>query len=163
MFGREVACRRLVAFVAEERLRYGYAGSEHCGTGVPPRLRALMGRVNGVLGTAFDSILFTLYRDGDDRMGWHRDREPELGPDPELAVLSLGATRTLAFRYRPDRRGASGGSAIGEDAGRPRYRLGSGSLLFMGSGTQPAWQHQVPPQRRAGERVSLSFRRLSKS
>lgn len=153
MFGREYRCKRLVVFVAEAGLRYRYSGSEHQGSGIPGPLALLLVRVNGLLGTTFDSILLTRYRDGEDRLGWHADREPELGVEPELAVLSLGAPRTLAFR--PARAASTPRRAL-------RYRLESGSLLHMGPGTQSTWQHCVPAERCQGERISLSFRRLGR-
>lgn len=151
MFGREYACKRLVTFAAEAGLRYRYSGSEHRGCGFPRPLAVLAARVNVMLGTAFDSILLTRYRDGDDQLGWHADREPDLGTEPELAVVSLGVSRTLAFRK--SRASSTPRRAI-------RYRLESGSLLHMGPGTQSNWQHCLPAERCQGERISLSFRRL---
>ncbi len=148
MFGREHACPRLVAFLAEPGLSYRYSGFEHRGSGLGTRLSALLAAVNARLSTRFNSVLVTCYRDGADRLGWHADRERELGPDPELAVLSLGAPRTLAFRTRVTPRQYT------------RYPLTAGSLLFMGPGTQAHWQHSVPPQQHATERVSLGFREL---
>lgn len=149
MFGREYACRRLVAFAAEPGLRYRYSGSEHVGAGLPRPLKVLLARVNQRLGSTFDSVLLTRYRDGNDRLGWHADREPVLGPEPELAVISLGAARTLAFRTRAQPRHAV------------NFRLETGSLLHMGRGTQSHWQHRVPAERCRGERISLGFRRLA--
>lgn len=148
MFGREYLCKRLVAFSAQTGLRYRYSGTEHVGCGLPRPLEVLVARVNRVLGTAFDSVLLTRYRDGDDRLGWHADRESDLGPDPELAVVSLGVPRMLAFR------------TLAKPRQVVRYRLAAGSLLHMGPGTQSNWQHGVPVQRCQGERISLSCRRL---
>ena len=48
----------------------------------------------------FNSVLANLYRDGADRLGFHRDSEPELGPEPLIASVSLGATRRFRFRAR---------------------------------------------------------------
>ena len=33
-------------------------------------------------------------------MGWHSDDEPELGPQPVIASLSLGATRRFVLEAR---------------------------------------------------------------
>jgi len=35
-----------------------------------------------------------------DGMGWHADDEPELGPNPVIASVSLGATRRFCLRHR---------------------------------------------------------------
>ena len=47
----------------------------------------------------YDSVLLNLYRDGNDGMGWHADDEPELGRDPAIASVSLGAVR-FKLRHR---------------------------------------------------------------
>jgi alkylated DNA repair dioxygenase AlkB len=49
-------------------------------------------------------ILLNRYRSGDDTMGLHADDEPELGADPLVAIVSLGATRRLAVKPRRKRR-----------------------------------------------------------
>jgi alkylated DNA repair dioxygenase AlkB len=45
-------------------------------------------------------VLANLYRDGNDTMGWHSDDEPELGAQPIIASLSLGATRKFVLKSR---------------------------------------------------------------
>ena len=91
------------------------------------------------------------YRDGRDSMGWHADDEPELGPSPVIASLSLGATRR--FRLRP----------IGPKAEALAQPLGldlpNGSLLLMRGPTQHCWQHALPKTGRlTGPRLNLTFR-----
>ena len=45
-------------------------------------------------------MLANLYRDGNDSMGFHADDEPELGNNPVIASLSLGAERPLVFQNK---------------------------------------------------------------
>jgi alkylated DNA repair dioxygenase AlkB len=79
-------------------------------------------------------------------MGWHADDERELGPDPIIASISLGATRRFLLRPR------GGGRSLEL---RPRH----GSLLLMGGDLQHHWQHQVPKTSRpVDERINLTFR-----
>jgi alkylated DNA repair dioxygenase AlkB len=83
-------------------------------------------------------------------MGMHSDDEPELGPDPVIASLSLGATRTFQLRHR---RGAARG---GLD-----LALGDGCLLVMRGTTQRLYRHGVPKQPKVQEaRINLTFRRI---
>ena len=94
------------------------------------------------------------YRDGNDSMGWHSDDEPELGPNPCIASLSLGAER--AFLLRPRKPDAAGK--------RPSARLvlAHGSLLVMRGASQARYQHCLPKTRRpVGPRINLTFRRVA--
>jgi alkylated DNA repair dioxygenase AlkB len=84
-------------------------------------------------------------------MGWHADAEPELGADPPVATLSLGATRR--FLLKP--RGTS------KRTGRFALTLVAGSLLLMGGATQRHYVHCLPRQAGLLEgRISLTFRRI---
>jgi alkylated DNA repair dioxygenase AlkB len=98
---------------------------------------------------AFNSVLINLYRDGNDSMGWHADDEKELGTDPAIASVSLGATRDLLLRYR--QRNAS--------IPNQRIALSDGSLLLMAGTTQHFWQHSLPKRKKSvTPRINLTFR-----
>lgn len=93
-------------------------------------------------------MLANLYRDGRDGVGWHADNERELGPDPVVASISLGAPRRFRFRSKDRTRQLD-------------MMLEHGSLLLMAEGTQTAWEHCLPRSTRAvGTRVNLTFRRV---
>ena len=99
------------------------------------------------LGEPFRTAGMCLYRDGRDSVAWHGDR---IGrgdyQDTLIAILSLGAPRTLALRPR------GGGSAL-------RFTLGSGDLLVMGGSCQRTWEHAVPKTAKpVGPRISIQFR-----
>ena len=99
---------------------------------------------------AFNSVLLNYYRDGSDSMGMHADDEPELGPEPVIASLSLGEPRRLRFRHR-SRRDIESFSLL----------LPPASLLIMAGTTQRNWKHGINKTKRAcGPRVNLTFRRI---
>ena len=101
-------------------------------------------------GIDFNSVLANRYRDGRDSMGWHADDEAELGVEPVIASISLGATRQMRFRSRTA--GARGSVALA---------LEHGSLLWMAGGTQQHYQHAISKTRATvGERINLTFREL---
>jgi alkylated DNA repair dioxygenase AlkB len=84
-------------------------------------------------------------------MGYHADDEPELGPEPCIASVSLGATRRFVLRPRA-KKGTRAPVEI---------PLTHGSLLVMRGGTQRHWVHGVPREPRVTEaRVNLTFRSL---
>lgn len=115
-----------------------------------PVILELKTRVEAVCDASFNSVLLNLYRDGADSMGWHSDDEPELGERPEIASLSLGATRRFRLRHR--RR---------KDLEPVAIDLENGSLLIMKGETQRFWKHHVPKTKRVAEsRVNLTFRNI---
>ena len=146
MFGREVPSPRLSCWIGDPGATYTYSRTRFEPRPWTPALGALRDRLAREVGVRFNSVLANRYRDGTDAMGWHSDDEPELGPEPVIASVSLGAPRTFAFRARADGR-------------RVDQVLAHGSLLVMSGRTQHAWRHAIPRTRRVmGERVNLTFR-----
>lgn len=150
LFGREIPQPRLTAWHGDPGARYRYSGLALDPLPWTARLAELRELAEHLADARFDSCLLNLYRDGRDAIGWHADDEPELGPHPVVAALSLGAERVLAFRPR-DR----------ADPARVRVPLPSGSLLVMRGDTQSRWLHGIARTARpCGPRVSLTFRRV---
>lgn len=149
MFGRRVPVPRLVAWHGDPAASYTYSGTPHLPRPWTPELALIRDRVGALTGVEFNAVLLNLYRDGRDGMGWHADDEPELGRDPVIASVSLGATRRFCLRHRRRRNL------------RVDIRLAHGSLLLMGGSTQHHWLHALPKTTApAGERINLTFRRV---
>jgi alkylated DNA repair dioxygenase AlkB len=148
LFGRPVLQPRLIAWAGD--LGYRYSGQTLPPRAFTPALAPLLARVRARVSVPFNHVLLNRYRDGADSMGLHADDEPELGPDPVVAILSLGEERRLIVRPRRKSRDT------------PRaFTLGHGSLLVMGGTCQRHYVHGVPREPRVtGERISLTFRRL---
>jgi alkylated DNA repair dioxygenase AlkB len=151
VFGRVHPVPRLTCWIGDLGCVYRYSGLLQTPQPWTPPLLDLRERLESGLGVRFNSLLLNRYRSGADRMGWHADDEPELVADHPIASLSLGASRSLRFRPRPQRAGA--GSP-------PRsVPLNDGDLLVMEAPTQRHWQHALPERRRLGaERINLTFR-----
>ncbi len=146
LFGRTVDSPRRSAWIGDPEATYRYSGTRFEPNPWPPALPALRDRIAAATGARFNSVLANLYRDGADHVGWHSDDEPELGPEPVIASLSLGATRRFRLRHR--RRD----EALAID-------LAPGSLLVMRGTTQRLYRHALPRTARAvGERLNLTFR-----
>lgn len=148
MFGRELPSPRLSAWIGDADAVYTYSRVRHQPAPWTPALAQLRERLQAELGAPFNSVLANRYRDGRDSMGWHADDEPELGREPLIASISLGAVRRMRFRAR-DR------SAVAA------LDLAGGSLLLMGGHTQALYQHAVDKTRGdTGERINLTFRMI---
>jgi len=148
LFGRPVLQPRLIAWAGD--LGYRYSGQTLEPRAFTPAARRLLERVQLRAGVPFNHVLANRYRSGEDSMGLHADDEAELGPDPVVAIVSLGATRRLVVRPRRK-----------QDRERHDLPLGHGALLVMGGTCQRHYVHGVPRQAGIpGERISLTFRRL---
>lgn len=146
LFGREVSVPRLVSWHGDPEASYVYSGVRHEPKPWTPALRKLEPRVEAAAEAAFNSVLANLYRSGADGMSWHADDERELGPEPVIASVSLGAPRVFRLKRRD-------GSA------KLDLPLPHGSLLIMKGATQELWLHSVPKTARpVGERINLTFR-----
>ena len=146
IFGRSVPQPRLIGWCGTTS--YRYSGLTLSPRPVPPCLTPILARVSEHSGTSFNHLLLNLYRDGRDSMGMHADDEAELGRDPVVATLTLGATRKFLLRAR-------------QGSHRVEYALGDGSLLIMGGRCQAEYVHGIPKtQRPVGARLSVTFRRV---
>lgn len=147
LFGRWHDSPRRSCWIGDPDAAYTYSGTRFAPRPWSPILLALRARVQQAAGTRFNSVLANLYRDGRDGMGWHSDDEPELGPQPVIASLSLGAERRFLLKRREPGARASG------------LPLAHGSLLIMAGDTQRHYRHALPRSARViGARINLTFR-----
>lgn len=148
LFGRQVMQPRLVASCADRGVHYGYSGLQLKSEPWSPELAAIKQRIeNQIAPCVFNFVLLNYYRHQQDSMGWHRDNEKELGSEPVIASLSLGAARDFHLRRYKDKTDLK------------KISLASGSLLVMSGRTQHDWEHSLPKrQRKIGERINLTFR-----
>jgi len=144
MFGKEVLQPRLQAWFGDRS--YQYSGLKLSPAPIPDFLLPIQKRCEQICHSRFNSVLINLYRNGEDSMGWHQDNETELGRNPVIASLSLGAERKFVLKH----------NQTGE---KLAYQLSSGSLLVMAGETQHFWKHALPKTKRVNTpRINLTFR-----
>lgn len=152
LFGRWVDSPRLSCWIGDPGARYRYSGADFLPRPWTPPLLQLRHRLQDALGAPFNSVLLNRYRSGADSMGWHSDDERELGEDPVIASLTLGAARRFLLRRRDD------------PALKAAFLLRHGDLLVMAGATQRHYQHALPKSAKvAGERINLTFRHIAAS
>ena len=139
---------RLSCWVADDGLLYGYSKMTMQPKPWTDSLSEIRGFIEQKTGEQFNSVLVNLYRDGQDSNGWHADDEVELGPNPSIASLSLGAVREFDMRLKKDHKT------------KFRFLLQHGSLLMMRGTTQVYWQHHIPKRANVGRRINLTFRTI---
>lgn len=149
MYGKHIPMPRLTAWIGDPGRSYRYSGVTYEPSPWPARTAAIRDQIEQRTGTRFNTVLANLYRDGRDSMSWHADNEPELGENPTIASVSLGAVRRFQLRHKkkPDQ--------------RVDLDLASGSLLVMSGALQHHWRHAIPKTARPlGPRINLTFRRI---
>jgi alkylated DNA repair dioxygenase AlkB len=144
LWGKQFLQPRLSAWHGDAD--YTYSGLTMRALPFTPLLEEIRQAVEAATGRRFNSVLLNLYRNERDSMGMHSDDEAELGPDPAIASLSFGATRTFILRHKESKR-------------RVKLDLTDGSLLLMAGATQANWAHGINKETRPkGARLNLTFR-----
>ena len=148
LYGKPVKIPRLNAWYGDAGCDYHYSGHQFAPHPWLPCLEVLRHKLQTVTGKAFNSVLVNCYRDGNDSVAWHSDDEPELGRNPLVASISLGAERSFQLRHRYHPQGS-----------QRKLTLEHGSLLIMAGELQHHWQHQLPKTaKQVGERINLTYR-----
>lgn len=148
MFGKEYPQPRLVAWFGDPGSEYSYSGLKMNVRPWTPLISQLREIAQEHAGVVFNSVLVNLYRDGNDKVSWHRDNEPELGNTPTIGSMSLGAPRRFKFRHLDSRDVVE-------------VVLPPGSMVIMSGLSQSCWEHEVPRQAAVKEpRINLTFRQV---
>lgn len=144
--GRKVPTPRMVLSFSDAEYAFEDIGAS---LPWPDCLSSTRERIEASAGHPFNYALANWYRDGSDFTGWHSDKIEHHVAGSQIAILSLGAMREIAFR------------PIGSLTPSSTVPLRSGSLLWMSCALQKVFEHAVPkdPAVRA-ERFSVTFRYL---
>lgn len=147
MYTKEVITPRLTAWYGDPKA-YDYQSLKKT---VPLKwttdLLMIKELVEPLSGVQFNSVLLNYYRDGNDSVAWHSDKEEILGRNPVIASVSFGQVRSFEIRNKADH--------------QEHYsvRLEHGSFLLMKAGLQEQWEHRVAKSvKPLGPRVNLTFR-----
>lgn len=147
MYDKTVLTPRLTAWYGDPKTDYSLGNGEVDNNLWTPELFSLKQRIEETFGYQFNSVLLNLYRDHNDSVAWHRDKESRYGKRPVIASVSLGQTRNFDFRKK--------------DHHQSKYSLPlpHGSLLIMKGDLQENWEHRIAKSVTSmKERINLTFR-----
>lgn len=148
--GKLINVPRLQCWMGDAESNYGYSGMRLQLVPWQAEVLAIRQRVEALTELEFNSVLLNYYRTGQDSVAWHADSEPELGADPVIASVSLGAERQFQLKSK------SSGKATNY-----RMLLRHGSLIVLGKGLQANWLHQLPKTKGLDHpRINLTFRQI---
>ncbi|MEG9329108.1 alpha-ketoglutarate-dependent dioxygenase AlkB [Salinimicrobium catena] len=151
IFGKRIVTKRKTGWYGEKEFEYTYSKITRKAKIWTPELVVLKELVEEKTGLEFNSCLLNLYHSGEEGMSWHSDAEAELGKDPAIASLSLGAERKFVLKNK----------VSGE---KVSLELENGSLLLMKGPTQKYWLHSLPKTKKVKEpRINLTFRKIVKT
>lgn len=147
MYDKKVLTPRLTAWYGDAEKSYRLGGSEFEVNAWTPELLSLKNKIEEAFGFEFNSVLLNLYRDNNDSVAWHRDKESRYGDRPVIASLSLGQTRKFDFRR------------LNHHQSKHSIPLPHGSLLIMKGDLQTNWEHRIAKSAMPmKERINLTFR-----
>jgi len=148
IYGKQITTKRKMAWYGDSPLEYSYSNTTKTALPWIPVLSELKSLVEKQAQSTFNSCLLNLYHAGDEGMAWHSDDEKELGDQPTIASLSIGAERKFSFKHKNTKESIS-------------LSLENGSLLLMKGVTQRYWQHSLPKTMKVKEsRINLTFRTI---
>ncbi|MBH0094945.1 alpha-ketoglutarate-dependent dioxygenase AlkB [Psychrobacter sp. NZS113] len=156
LFGKTHVTTRQIVWMGDTEADYQYSG--HVRQTVPwsstvfhvkQHIEQALAKI-GVTAN-FNTCLLNYYPSGSDGMGYHADDEKELGAQPVIASLSLGATRKFVLKHK-------------KTQDKVELYLESGQLVVMHGDTQKFWKHSITKTKTVSEgRISLTFRKMALS
>lgn len=147
--GKTIPIPRLQQWFGDPKTSYTYSNIRLQAVQFPNWIDKLREQIEVESGERFNRALVNYYRDGSDSVDWHADDEAELGYEPLVASLSLGAERAFQLRHNVTQE-------------RLDISLPHGSLLVMGAGIQTHWQHRIAKTKKVEQpRVNFTFRYMA--
>jgi len=149
MYDKMVLTPRLTAWYGDSQYNESEENKQPANPWTP-ELLSLKERIEKEFGYRFNGVLLNLYRDHNDSVAWHRDKESRYGKRPVIASISLGQTRNFDFRKK--------------DHHQSKYSLPlpHGSLLIMKGDLQENWEHRIAKSTISmKERINLTFRLIN--
>jgi alkylated DNA repair dioxygenase AlkB len=149
MYDKIVTAPRMISWYEDK----DNVGADQNGPDWTYNLLTIRGRVERETQIEFNSLLLNLYRNGNDGVSWHSDKEHNSGPNPIIASVTFGETRMFRLRHK-----------FRKEIPQVEIPLHHGSFLLMAGTTNSFWQHQVPKTaKNVLPRINLTFRRTNRS
>ena len=158
LFGKTHVTTRQIVWMGDHDVSYHYSGQTRRAIPWTKQMLHVKRHIEQQLSSSginvdFNSCLLNYYPSGEDGMGYHADDEKELGAQPIIASLSLGARRKFVFKHKTIRQE--------NKPVKVELYLESGQLIVMHGDTQDFWKHTITKTKTvASGRISLTFRKV---
>ena len=154
MFGKVVKTPRMQSSMRDEGITRKMGSLYQTQDGHPwsQSMLYIKNTIEKLLDCKFQFVLINHYRDGNDYIGWHSDREARPKHKNVVASVSLGGPRRFIMRHRDWKK---------KQIPKKEFMLPSGCLLVMKDDTQKMWKHTVPKSTKLqNPRINLTFRQV---
>ncbi|GAF57420.1 alkylated DNA repair protein [Psychrobacter sp. JCM 18902] len=140
LFGKTHVTTRQIVWMGDHDVSYHYSGQTRRAIPWSKQMLHVKRHIEQQLSSSginvdFNSCLLNHYPSGEDGMGYHADDEKELGAQPIIASLSLGARRKFVFKHKTIRQK--------NKPVKVELYLESGQLIVMHGDTQDFWMHTI--------------------
>ena len=135
VYDKEVDSPRLMAIIHFDKDKYSHF----------PSLVAIKRRVEKLTKKTFRYAVLNYYRDGNDYISYHSDREVKDGQT--VVSVTIGATRKFVLKHKF------------RDDVKYTFMLGHGDVLILNDyAIKKIYKHSVPKMANIGPRINITFR-----
>lgn len=146
---KEVLSPRLIRYFGDKN--YNYSGQVKKANPYTETIQRLSNLIEEYLKLEkgyFNGCLLNYYRNGEDSISYHTDKEPGMVKDGIIAVISLGAERDFCLKNQKTNKVT-------------KIKLTDGSLSIMNPICQQEFLHGIMKEKHIQDgRISLTFRRF---
>jgi alkylated DNA repair dioxygenase AlkB len=168
IMGKDIPIPRYQQTYSDTVSHYRFSGVDHVAVKIPALLTPFMEFANSLCvdeeegeRMKFNVCFVNWYRNGEDYIGYHSDKEKQLFQDEDgnINVLSMSFGEERRFLLKPNDK---------EKGDKHEMILTHGSTILMGGQCQSTHKHSVPKvtkteiknEKGKGRRVNLTFRRF---
>ena len=144
--------RGQASFTIDDNIHYNYkvAGGSPINVVMCDKLKEITKKVNNALCTNFNSILLNKYKNGQDYISYHKDKEDGWVDNTGFATLSFGSERDFNIREIETKKVI-------------KTIHKNGNVLYMPYPMNHFFEHSVPKRMKCLDcRISLTFREIKK-
>jgi alpha-ketoglutarate-dependent dioxygenase alkB family protein 2 len=152
LFGKQILTPRLQTAFGDEGTSYTFSGTTVYADPWKKPVLLLKKLVEDLTGVKFNFCLLNYYRNGNDYIGAHRDKEVEIDKSAPIASVTFGADRI--FKFENDKKKTKN-KFIKE------FIISNGDVVIFHPPTNEYHKHSLPKQKHIDEpRWNFTFRKL---
>lgn len=152
MMGKQVLTPRLQTSFGDKGTYYSFSGTVVYANPWKRNILTLKKFIEDLTGYKFNFCLLNYYRNGQDYIGPHSDKENELDKNAPIASLTFGADRLFKFENNSKKM---------QESFTKEFIISNGDIVIFYPPTNEFHKHSLPKQKNLNdERWNFTFRKL---